>query len=283
MRVPRILRSPFEFMKELAKEFALDRSSLVAAAVSYYVFLSLIPLLLLAVAAFGFILRGEEDAYSTVINFLSTYSPEGAGGVAPLIQEIIQGSSAATGFGLIALLWAGSQAFVNLEIAVNIAWDVEPRSFIKQRLIAIVLLFAVGLLLLLSFGITTAISAARGYDFFGLDIPGWIWTLLAYPLPLLISIAMFTIVFKLLPNTQVPFAAAFVGGMITGVLWELAKIGFSWYVTNFANFSAVYGSLASVILLLVWIYYSSVVTILGAQISALYNVRVVNPARRQVS
>lgn len=286
MCIPRWLKPAADFTKQLSNEFSTDNSSLVAAAISYYVFLSMIPILLLAIAVFGFVLGSEQAAIDRLIRYLSQNMPVladgGAGSVEPLVRDIVEGSSAAAGFGIIALLWAGSQAFVNLEKAVNIAWDSQPRGFFKQRLIAIGLLIAVGLLLLISFGITTAANAIQSYEIIlvGQNLSkafGTVWRFISILLPLIVNIATFTLIYKLLPNTRVPLLAAAVGGLVAGLLWELAKQGFSWYITNFANYSAVYGSLATIILLLLWIYYTAIVLILCAQISAIYYRRYIKP------
>jgi len=279
MKIPEWLEPAADFAKNLVKEFKEDNSALVAAAVSFFIFLSLVPLLLLAVASLGFIFRSEQQAFELLRDTVSTYSPvmaeEGGPGLRMILEDVIRGSSAATGIGTIFLLWSGSQAFVNLEKAINIAWGTAHRGFIKSRIISIVLLIFVGILLLLSFLTTTAANAIQAYDIelFGQDLSeafGFVWKFLSLLLPLVITIGTFTLIYKILPNTRVPITPAFVGGLVAGLLWEIAKQVFSWYVTNFANFSAVYGSLASLILLLLWIYYSSIVTLFGAQLSVLY-------------
>lgn len=280
MKIPEWLKPAFDFGKNLVNEFNEDNSALVAAAVSFFIFLSLVPLLLLAVASLGFIFRSEQQAFGLVIDAISTYSPalaeESGPGIHLILKDVIKGSSAATGIGIIFLLWSGSQAFVNLEKAINIAWDTAPRGFIKSRIVSIALLISVGILFLLSFLATTAANAIQAYGFnlFGHNISeafGFLWRFLSLLLPLAISIGTFTLIYKFLPNTKVLMTPALVGGLVAGLLWETAKQVFSWYVTNFANFNAVYGSLASVILLLLWIYYSSIVTLLGAQLSVLYH------------
>lgn len=279
MRIPKWLEPPLDFVKQLLKEFNEDNSAMVAAAVSFFIFLSLIPLLLLAVAAFGFVLQSQEQAYQAVLRFLRTaVAEQGLSNAIPLIEGVIRGSSAATGFGIIALLWAGSQAFVNLEIAVNISWNTPSRGFLKGRLVAIGLLLAVGALLMLSFAVTAAATAIQAHNITILgrnvsQVFGHAWNIFAYFLPLALSVATFTLIYKILPNTYVPNVPALVGGIVAGVLWEGAKYAFSWYVAGLSNYDAIYGSLASIILLLLWIYYSSIVTILGAQIASLYNRR----------
>jgi membrane protein len=277
--VPRQLQPAISFFKELWQEFIKDNSSLMAAAVSFYIFLSLAPLLLLAAAALSYALGSEEQAYTTVIDYLHGYSPQLARQTADTIREVltgfIEGRGAATGFGVVALVWSGSQAFVILSKVMNIAWGSQPRSFIWARVLAIGLMFAVGILLLISFGISTAANAVLTYDItlFGHDITalfGQAWRVAAYLLPLIVTIATFTLLYKVMPTAKVPLSSALTAAIVAGLLWESAKQLFSWYVANIVNFNAVYGPLAGIVLLLVWIYYSAVVIILGAQISAIH-------------
>ena len=280
MKIPESLRPAIDLLKDLAERFNTSNSGLMAAAVSFYAFLSLVPLLLVAVAVMGFFLRSPEQGYRAVSKLLQTagLAEQGRQTLRAILAQVVRGSDAAAGFGIISLLWAGSQAFVNLERAVNTAWGCRPRGFLKGRLVAILFLFAVGALLLFSFGITTASSALRSHHIIigGRDLSAsfdWVWRLVAFLLPIAITISTFMLIYKLLPNTRVALVDALIGGAAAGVLWEAAKHVFSWYLTRFANYNAVYGSLAGLILLLLWIYYSSVVVILGAHISAISHAR----------
>lgn len=280
MHIRKWLQSFTLSLKELAKEFIKDDSSLMAAAVSFYVFISLIPLLLFAAAALSYTLGSQEQAYRTVNDYLQRYSPtlaqESSREIRAVIEGYIHGRGVAAGFGIAALLWAGSQVFVNLSRVVNRAWDTKPRGFLMGKIVGVGLLLAVGILLLVSFGITTAANAVQAYNiiFLGQNISAWFgqaWGLLAFLLPLIVTISTFTLLYKVMPNTYVPIDSALAGAVVAGILWEVAKFLFSWYVTHFSNFSAIYGSLAGIVLLLLWIYYSSIVIILGAQISAIHS------------
>lgn len=274
MPFPQHAISAGSFMKELYKEFADDNSGMVAAAVSFYVFLSLTPLLLIAAAAFGFILSSDEKAFQAVLGFLQTNIPGPAASVQPVLEQIIRGSSAATGFGIVSLVWAGSQAFVILEAAINIAWDCKSRGFIRKRLKAIVLMLCVAVLLLFSVIVTTMANTIHpngtGILTHLADWFTWAKSTFGFAVPLALTIGTFTLIYKMLPNKKVPLRIALLGGVIAGLLWELAKHAFTWYVSHFAHYNVVYGSLASIILLLVWIYYSSLLTIIGAQFCAIY-------------
>ncbi len=273
----RFFRSLYDFAKQVAKDFSEDNGSLVAAAISFYVFLSLIPVLLLAVATVGYLLGSPERARQIVFSYMSQYSPSGGPSAQSVVESVVRGRASATGFSIIALLWSGTWVMANLETAINVAWNVrEKRGFFLKRLIALSMLMMAGVLFGASFGITTAFAAIKGLDIqlFGAAPAdwSWVWKFLEYLIPFLVTIAAFTLVYKILPNTLVRLRAALVGGVFAGILWEVAKIGLSYYVTNFTGYS-IYGSLGGIIVLLVWIYYSSVVTILGAEVASLWSCR----------
>ena len=164
---------------------------------------------------------------------------------------------------------SGTAPTTTLEKAINLAWGVgRERNYFVKRLVGVLMFLAVGGLL----GISTCIYAIRDLDvsLFGIqptDWP-WVWSVMGYVLPPAVTIGTFTMIYKILPNTHVKLRVALIGGVFAGVLWEAAKAGFTYYVSNLANYSKVYGSLGGIILLVVWINYSAVVTILGAEVAS---------------
>ena len=96
----------------------------------------------------------------------------------------------------------------------------------------------------------------------------FLWQFLGYVVPLLMTFSAFALIYKVLPNVRVPLRVALVGALFAGVLWEVAKIGFAFYVGHFARTATVYGSLAGVILLQVWINVGAAITILGAEVAS---------------
>ena len=277
MRFPRPIRRAYAFVREVVVDYSKDNGALVAAAVSFYVYLSLVPILLLAIAVAGYVLGSPDRAQTIVFGYLKDYSPtltaQGSGAIQQVVQEVVEVRGAATGIGLLVLLWTASSAFANLEKAINVAYNVtERRNILKTRLLAISIPVLVGLLLAASFVATAGLKAIRSLDVQILGLAPaqwpWIWSFGGYLIPLLVTIGAFTIIYKIMPNTYVPTKVALAGGVVAGILWELAKQAFSFYVSNYANYSKVYGSLAGVILLMVWINYSAVVTMLGAEVAS---------------
>lgn len=267
LKLPKWLDKLIAPVRDLWHQFKEDNGTVLAAAISFYVFLSLVPLLLVAIAIFGLILGSEHHAQSVIKSITEQYVVGES--AKPLMEQITRGSGIATGIGLFLLLWSGTSAFVGLQNAINIAWNIDiERSHWKQRLFALAMLAFIGVLVLVSIGITSLVGAVESRSVPVLSHLSWLWKIVGYTVPLLVSIAIFTFIYKFFPNTNVKWNVALVSGIFAGVLWEIAKVAFTFYVTHFADYNKVYGGLGSIILLLVWINYSAVIAILGAELAS---------------
>ena len=266
------LQDRISFLKEVWHGYQKDNGSLLAGSISFYGFLSFFPTLLAAVGVLGFVLGSPENAEAAISRTISHFI---VGDQARAItEELIKGRSAATGIGLALLLWSGMSAVVVLEKALNLAWSAgEQRGFIKTRLLALATLIITGALLLVSFGATAALRTVRSMAPAAVAGFSPIWTVLGYFVPIFLSIAPFVLVYKLLPVARVSWGTALVAGTLAGLFWEIAKQVFTYYVLNWASYNKVYGSLASVILLMIWIYYSAIITVLGAEFGATWALR----------
>ena len=281
-KLPGAILGALGFAREVVREYVHDNGNLVAAAVAFYLFLSLIPLLLLAIAGLGYLLGSPERARVIVFAYMREYSPSLAAGgglkLRAIIEEIVRGREAATGIGIVFILWSGTSLMVTLERAINVAWDVQrQRMFLVNRLLAVCMLVITGLLFAISFAATAALDALRNADICLLGLAPanwpWMWNLLGYLVPLTVTILAFTLMYEFLPYTHVPFRSALAGGLFAGILWEAAKIGFSFYLSGYAAYSKIYGSLTGVVVLMIWINYSAVVAILGAEAGSAWSKR----------
>ena len=279
MKLPRPLDNTLSLLKDVFRDYSADNGSMVAAAISFYIYLSFIPLILLGVAIFGFLLGSPKQAEDFVLSFTRDYPGIISGGGIDLMsvsREVIAGRGSATLIGTLLLLWTGTSVIVNMEQAINMAWDVDqPRGFIKSRLIGAGMIVLIGILLGVSVGLTALLRTLQQISIFGIRPGQWpvIWDVFAYLLPLFITIIAFTLIYKILPNANVRWITALIGGIFSGILWETAKVVFSFYLSHFGNYSAIYGSIAAIILFLIWIYYSSIITVLGAEFASVWDRR----------
>jgi membrane protein len=272
-------------IKELARRFGKDQSPVYAAALSFFSILSIVPLLVVALAALAFLFHSPAQAMAHLQKLIAQILPgDYAGSAAQRIindaniqrsvEELIRTRGIAGLIGLLSLVWAAMQIFVNAVPAMNAAFEVqETRSWLRLRLVAFGLLLGAGALFLLS------LLPSSGPDFIShLHIP---WLHLPQPVPwpidalfwlaaLAINSMMFALIYRFLPNAPTSWRQAFVGGLVAGLLWELAKRGFSAYLANFNSYNKVYGALGGLIVLLLWIYYTSMITLLGAEAASLY-------------
>jgi len=166
------------------------------------------------------------------------------------------------------LLWSASSVFSALGRAINRAWDVyRDRPFHVRKLRDVTMAVGVGGLFLLSMGATSAFSILESWH---LPFVTGSADLGSRLLGFGFSLGIFLVLYKFLPNTRTYWRYIWLGAVVAAVLFETAKTLFVFYLARFANYESVYGSVASVIILLVWIYISALILILGAEVSAEY-------------
>lgn len=259
--------------------FARRRHLLYAAAISYYGIISLVPFLALLLSILGWQLRAEESrqTISRVLTGLSPVQTEFLLNAAKTISLTSPWAMAIYGLGLV---WAGAYLFESIERVINAIWHgTSDRAFHIRKMIAMGVVILAGLLLLGSIALG-AIWASLG-KIAHLTGAGGEWQDLsktlkkfAIFLPLITSTGMFTLLYKFLPTKKVPLRAAFAGGLFCGLCWELSKWLFGLFVTlSGHNYGTVYGSLANIVIIMLWIHLSAVILIIGAHVACVVQER----------
>ncbi|MFD0742874.1 YihY/virulence factor BrkB family protein [Phytohabitans flavus] len=259
------------------REFMDDNCTDWAAALTYYGVLSLFPAMIVIVALVGLVSEGER----TVDTIVEIASSLGAGSVVnnqsviAQIREVTSGGSASVllSFGLIGALWSASGYIGAFTRASNAIYDVrESRKFYKLRPLqllitaaALVLLAMFALMLIVSGPVTTAIGNALGVG----DTARMIWSILKWPVLVLVVMLLLGLLFWIAPDVEQPrFRWITIGGAATLVVWAVASFGFGLYVANFSSYQGTYGTLGGVIAFLVWLYLSNCAVLLGVEINA---------------
>lgn len=267
----RRLRPALAFAREVWIEFHTDKGTLFAAAISFFGVISLVPLMLLAIGIFGYFI-GSKQAMHQVLLFISDFLPTGTDVLENYLIELSKNASLLSGIGLLGLLWAGTQVFVIIQQVMNIALgSIRHVGFLRGRGMALVLVIVAGALFVLSIGITSLLAAVRELqpDYFAVRI-GLIWRFSGIIVSFIISVLAFTFIYKFTPTKSIGIRGPTFGGITAGFLFEGAKYVFKWYITSVPNFSRVYGSLGGVIVLIIWIYYMSLITVIGAEVASVY-------------
>ncbi|MBB6609848.1 YihY/virulence factor BrkB family protein [Pontibacter sp. Tf4] len=267
----------FSLLKTSVSEF-LDNDSLrLAAALAFNAIFSIPPLLLIIIKAAGFFL-GEAAVSGELSNQISTaVGPEAAKQVETIVQNATLSESGwALWVGIGTLLFAGTTFFVTLQQSLNTVWNlkVKPTNGIlrmaKERLFSFGIILSIALLMLFSLVMSAAISILSGY--ISDMLPGigvWLIKLIDFIVSVGLISLLFTLIFKYLPDGIIRWKDTLIGAVVTALLFGLGKFLISWYIGTSDPGSA-YGAAGSIIVILVWIYYSSMIVFFGAEFTQQY-------------
>jgi membrane protein len=246
-----------------------------AAAVSYFSMLALFPSLLVLLAI-GNRLVGPETVEKYVIGQVLAFLPGAQTFVRKNLDSITTLSTGIILSCLFVMLWATSWMFTVIEKALNRVWGTYPRSFLRGRAVNIAVMTLVWALLAGSAVFTsfvTGVKAAAEKIPLRLgpwltELSGFAWQSIFVLVSVAVTIILFAVLYKLLPNTHVPITEALPGAVLAGFFWEGAKFGFSFLLPYF-HYDLLYGSIGAAVALLTWVYLSSVIMLFGAQFTAL--------------
>jgi membrane protein len=266
----RLLKIPAVQLISRTAEGAGDHDvAYMAAGVAYYAILSIFPLLLGLIAVFGFFLP-SVNLQDELLNYVGDNIPGATNILKQNIASIIELRGTMGILSIVVFFWGASAMFRALSLTINHAWDIRRyRPFFIRKARELGMVFGIGILFLLSLGASTIISILRGVlnlpaaDLIILDVGS---RLVAF----LLILAVFLLLYKLIPNTRTYWRYIWPGALLAAVFFEIARTLFVFYLNNFANYQLIYGSIASIIILLVWIYYSAFIMILGAEFTFQY-------------
>ena len=245
-----------------------------AAAIAYYALLSLFPFLLLIISMLGSVTAAESDRLA-VLTFVFRYFPTQLDFVSTQLDAFRQTRVQVGVAGSLALIWASLGVFGAITSAVNEAWGVEKqRSFWKHRMVSFLMLVAAGGVTILALVVVSVVQVAEA-SWFGLMVFRFHWLInlqsftLRYLATILLILAV-GLVFYWIPNAKTRFRDVWVGAILTGLLWTVAFQGFSWYIGRNSQLTLIHGSIAAVVVFLLWIYISSVILMYGVEFTAAY-------------
>jgi len=245
-----------------------------AASIAYYALLSLFPVFLLAFALLGRSAADPNDR-NAVLGFVLQYFPAQFDFITKQLDAFATNGITVGIAGTIALVWGALGVFGAISTAVNYAWGVEKqRSFWKHKLFSFVMLLVAGLILLATLLLISASQVVGASWFAGVlaRFPG-LGVLRSFAVrhsTTLLFILVVGLIFYFVPNAKVRFRDVWIGAFITGLLWKGALEGFSWYMRDMTRFTRVNGSIAAVVVFLVWVYVQAVILLYGVEFTAAY-------------
>jgi len=259
----------FGMFKQAVNDFIADEAMTLGAALAFYAMLSLAPLLILVFSVVG--LAGEGFREDLTANIKAQVDPKAEGAVDLVVSNASQQQrtgiiSTIISLGLLVL--SATAVFAQLQTSLNKIWDVEARSgqgvwgWIHKRLLSLAMVAGIGVLALASVLVSSWIGRAT--------MGGWaFWKVLDTAVSVGVFVAVFGLIYKFLPDVRIGWQEVWVGALITAVLFVLGKYALSQYFA-YSSVGSVYGAAGSLVALLLWIYYSTLIFFFGAELTQVY-------------
>ena len=257
----------FGLLWQALKKFNDDNGFFLSSGITFNILINLIPFIMLLSALVGMYLYNDQEVLDHMHAYLRDMAPAFDPKVMGNLMDIIQNRKIVGILGFVGLLWFSTWVFSSLRIAFNIVFRVEKsRGMLRGIGIDLVMILLAGVLLLVSLILSSLVTFLQGYQG---QIPVAIgptiqWSL-KYLLPLFLTFCMFFLMYKVIPHTKVHFKSALQAALFAGLLWELAKHLFTWYVVHLAQYSIFYGSFSTSVIFVVWVYYSSAILVVGGE------------------
>jgi membrane protein len=271
-------KSMWEFLKTTINEWIEAEPFQLAAALSYYTLFSLAPLLIIAIGVAGLVF-GREAAQNQIVETLQgMIGQESAQAVQGMIQEA--NAKPKTGIissivGIVALLFGAGGVVGQLQTSLNKIWEVTPKpgqgiwGFLRQRFFSFAMVLGIGFLLLVSLVVTAVLSSLTGMLSSILGDA----SIIAHAVDILVSFGfvtlLFALIYKYVPDVEIQWNDVWVGAALTSILFTIGKYLIGLYIGT-SGVSASFGAAGSLITVLVWVYYSSLIFFLGAEFTKVY-------------
>jgi membrane protein len=263
-------RGWLDILKRTVKQLKSDNIPIVAAGVAFYVFLALVPALIAVISVYGLVAE-PADVQRQLESALAALPPEAADLVLTQVEMIVEQGRASLGIGLVVsivvALFAASKGMLSMVTALNIAYDEEEtRKFLRLRGLA--LLLTVGAALAAVAGVGAMVVVANLAEVLG-TFGEVVVTVVRWPVLAALAALILAVLYRYAPDRD---AAAWrwvtPGAVAATLLWLVASVGFSVYVRNFGSYNETYGSLAAVVVLLLWLFLTAYAIVFGAELDS---------------
>jgi membrane protein len=268
----------FELVRDTFKDWSEDKAARLGAALAYYTIFSIGPLLIIVVAIASMVFG---DAQAQIVSKIQgVVGKESADVIAQTMANANKSGANifATIIGLVTLLLGASGVFGQLKDALNTIWEVQPKpglgllNTLKERFLSFTMVLGTGFLLLVSLVVSAATSALS--DLLRSILPGGdiVGQIITIAMSLLVTTLMFTLLFKFLPDVKITWGDVWIGGLVTAILFTVGQFLLGLYIGS-GSVGTSFGAVSSLVIILVWIYYSTQILFLGAEFTQVYTNR----------
>ncbi len=275
MRQSRIL----DFLREVAREWRDDDALIQGAALAYYALFAMAPLLVLIIAVAGMVIGRTAAQGRLVEQIQDLMGPEGARMVEGMIEHVSSPASgiAATLGSLVTILLGASGVVGQLRTSLNRIWGVRARpggvrGMVRQRLAALGLIVGIGVLMLVSVTLSAVLSAVREVLATHVPLLSRLLPAANFALSFLLATALFGMIYRVLPDVDLGWGDVILGAAVTALLFTIGKSLVGLYLGR-AGVTSVYGAAGTLVFVLLWVYYSAQILLLGAEFTEVYSRR----------
>jgi membrane protein len=271
------MKTIFDLLKETVSEWQADKASRLAAALAYYTIFSIAPLLIVVVAIAGFV-AGQDAAMGLLDEQIQGLVGRES---ADFIQEMLknarqpEGNLLASIIGLATLLLGAIGLFGQLKDALNTVWGIEPKptngilNFLRGNLLSFTMVLGIGFLLMVSLVLSAILAAVSNFTNSLLPGAEFLMQIVNFMIGFGITTLLFAMIYKVLPDTSIAWRDVWVGAAITSLLFSLGRFLIGLYLGN-STIGSTYGAAGSLAVILVWVYYSAQLLLLGAEFTQVF-------------
>lgn len=251
----------------------------LASGITFNVLVTIVPLLLISISILGYAIDSPGAAREQILHFIQRVMPLASAEAESLLFSLVEDRGKLLGIGLVWLVWASSRLFGSLRTVLEIIFEIPPEDrlgIVEGKIHDLKLVVLVGTLFVVSISLTTGLRWVRNYgvSFMGIDPfdVSWITAVTSVLVAFAVTVVMFYFVYRYAPDRWIPRSDAAIAALFSGILFEFAKQGFVAYLSEFGRFLKLYGSFTNIVVVSFWVYYSSVVFMLGGQLARIVQV-----------